>query len=141
MQHVPKNSGFTLIELMIAVAAIAILAAIAFPNYQEYVRRGRRADAQSFLQEIAARQQHFLVDRRAYSASVTDAPSAGGLGLSLPTAVSPFYSIALVTDNAARPPTFTVSAAPKGTQSTEKCGTLSVNARGVKAASGVGTCW
>jgi type IV pilus assembly protein PilE len=141
MQSAPNNGGFTLIELMIVVAAVAILAAVAVPSYQDYVRRGRRADAQSFLQEVAARQQHFMVDRRAYSASVIDAPSAGGLGLSAPTAVSPFYNINLVTDNAARPPTFSVSAAPIGTQSKEKCGTLTVNARGIKSASGAGKCW
>jgi type IV pilus assembly protein PilE len=133
--------GFTLIELMITVAIVAILAAVAMPNYQDYVRKGRRADAQAFLQEVAAKQQHFLVDRRAYSGSITDAPSAGGLGLTLPSAVTPHYDIALAADNAARPPTFTVTATPKGSQAPEKCGTLTVNHLGNKTASGTGTCW
>lgn len=136
-----RENGFTLIELMITVAIIAVLAAVAMPSYQDYLRKGRRADAQSYLQEIAARQQHFLADRRAYSTSITAAPGAGGLGLSVPSSVSPFYDVNLATDNTASPPTFVVSAAPKGSQAVEKCGTLSLNARGVKAASGSGTCW
>ncbi|MEO7853788.1 MAG: type IV pilin protein [Rubrivivax sp.] len=136
-----RRHGFTLIELMITVAIIAILASIALPSYQEYVRRGRRADAQSFLQEVAARQQHFLLDRRAYGTDITTATSAGGLGMTIPTNVSGFYGVAMVTDNAAAPPIFNLTATPSGSQAYEKCGTLTLDSRGVKAASGAGTCW
>ncbi len=126
---------------MITVAVIAILAAISLPSYEDYMRRGRRADAQAFLQEVAARQQHFLVDRRAYGTSVTAAPSAGGLGLAVPSAVSNHYDIALATDNTARPPTFNVTAAPKSAQASDKCGTLAVNQAGTRTATGTGACW
>lgn len=44
-----SNRGFTLIELMIVVAVVAILSAIAYPSYAEYVRRGHRADARTGL--------------------------------------------------------------------------------------------
>jgi prepilin-type N-terminal cleavage/methylation domain-containing protein len=47
------QKGFTLIELMIAVVVIAILAAIAYPSYQDSVRKSRRADAKSALMEHA----------------------------------------------------------------------------------------
>ncbi len=140
MQRVHQR-GFTLIELMITVAVIAILAAVALPSYQEYVRKARRADAQSFMLEVAAKQQHFMVDRRAYSESLTDAPASGGLGLTVPSAVGPYYDIELVADNGARPPTFTVTAKPKGSQTAEKCGELELNHQGVKKAAGTGTCW
>lgn len=134
-------AGFTLIELMITVAIIAILAAVAMPSYQDYVRKSRRADAQSFMQEVVARQQHFLVDRRAYGTSITGSTSTGGLGMTLPTNVSSFYTVTMATDNAATPPSFTVTATPSGNQVYEKCGTLTIDQRGVKNASGSGTCW
>ncbi|MFP5398250.1 MAG: type IV pilin protein [Gammaproteobacteria bacterium] len=138
--HPKRSRGFTLIELMITVAIIAILAAVALPNFQDYVRKGRRADAQSFLLEVAARQQHFLVDRRAYSDSITKTPAEGGLGMTLPSNVDPHYTIALVADNAARPPAFTLTATPKGAQATEKCGEMTLNHAGAKTAKKAG-CW
>ena len=133
--------GFTLIELMITVAIIAILAAIALPSYESYVRKGRRADAQSFMQEVVARQQHFLLDRRAYGSGLTTATSAGGLGMTVPSNVSGFYGVVMATDNAVAPPIFTVTATPSGKQAYEPCGTLTINQSGAKTASGTGTCW
>lgn len=133
--------GFTLIELMITVAIIAILAAIALPSYQEYVRKSRRGDAQSFMSEIVARQQHFLLDRRAFSDSITNAPASGGLGMTIPANVSTYYTVTMATDNSTSPPSFSVSAAPTGSQTGEKCGTLSIDHRGSKAATGGAGCW
>lgn len=135
--------GFSLIELMVAVAIVGILAAVALPSYQEYIRKARRADAQTFMMEVASRQQHFLVDRRAYAISITDPPSSNGLGLAVPANISDYYDIALnpATDNTAKPPTYTVEAKPKGNQVNEKCGTLTINQTGSKTASGTGSCW
>ena len=133
--------GFTLIELMITVAIIAILAAVALPSYQDYVRKSRRADAQSFLSEVVARQQHFLVDRRAYAVSITDAPASNGLGVTIPANISSYYTVTMATNNGASPPSFTVTGTPTGSQASEKCGTLTINQSGTKTASGSGTCW
>ena len=66
--------GFTLIELMIAVAVVAILAAIGYPSYTEHIRKSRRATAQAALMDLASRQQAYLLDRRAYAGFF------GGLG-------------------------------------------------------------
>ena len=49
MQRRTTAQGFTLIELMITVAVVGILAAIAYPSYNEHVRKTRRADARAVL--------------------------------------------------------------------------------------------
>jgi type IV pilus assembly protein PilE len=135
--------GFSLIELMVAVAIVGILAAVALPGYQEYIRKARRADAQTFMMEVAARQQHFLVDRRAYAISIPDPPASNGLGLTVPANIDGYYGFTFnpATDNTAKPPTYTIQATPKGNQVNEKCGTLTINQAGTKAASGTGSCW
>jgi type IV pilus assembly protein PilE len=136
-----NQRGFTLIEVMIVVAIIAILAAVGLPSYEGYVRKSRRAEVQSFMSEVVARQQHFLLDRRSYGTSITAAPAANGLGMTIPTSVSNYYAVTIATDNTTSPPSFLVTGTPSGKQAVEKCGTLTIDQRGVKTASGTGTCW
>ncbi|MEJ8846916.1 type IV pilin protein [Variovorax rhizosphaerae] len=59
--------GFTLIELMIVVAVIGILSAIAYPSYQSYILKSRRADAKNALLELAAREERVFSNTNAYS--------------------------------------------------------------------------
>jgi type IV pilus assembly protein PilE len=127
------QTGFSLIELMIAVAIVAILASVAFPSYQDYLRRGARAEAQAYMMDIAGRQGQFLLDNRAY------ADTAAAMGLATPPRVSAKYAITLETDGS--PPTFTITATPSGDQAKDKCGTLSLDNTGAKTASGTGSCW
>ncbi|WP_259372623.1 type IV pilin protein [Inhella inkyongensis] len=138
----PPSRGFSLIELMIAVAIVAILAAIALPAYSSYLQRSRRAEVQSFMQDVIARQQHYLVDRRAYSDSITNAPAAGGLGMTVPSSVAAVYTLTMTTDNTVKPMTVSLSAAPKsGTaQASDSCGTLVITQAGDKSADKAG-CW
>jgi type IV pilus assembly protein PilE len=72
MTHQRRQSGFTLIELMIAIAIIGILAAIAIPNYQEHLRRAARAAGQSYLSDLAQRQELRFQDARVYSDQAGD---------------------------------------------------------------------
>lgn len=63
MRH---QSGFSLIELMIVVAVVAILSAIALPAYQEYVTRGKITEATSNLADMRVKLEQFFQDNRTY---------------------------------------------------------------------------
>lgn len=137
----PRRAGFTLIELMIVVAIVAIIAAVALPSYTEHLRKARRGDVQSFMAEVVARQQHYLIDRRAYATSITAATSDGGLGMTVPANVSAYYTVTVDADNAVRPPIFTVTAARTGSQLSDPCGNLSITNTGARSRTGTGSCW
>lgn len=75
--------GFTLVEVMIVVAIVAILAAVALPTYRNYIVRGARVQAQTELLELASLQEKIFLNSNNYAASVTTAyngTAAGGLG-------------------------------------------------------------
>ncbi len=61
-----QNSGFTLIELMIVVAVIGVLAAIAIPNYQDYVTRSKITQALSGLSDMRVKMERHFQDNRTY---------------------------------------------------------------------------
>jgi type IV pilus assembly protein PilE len=128
------SSGFTLIELMIAVAVIGILAAIGYPNYTDQVRKSRRAEAQASLMSIAALQQQFLLDTRGYASNLAV------LNYTTPTTVARYYTVSVSPALVPPPvvPTFTVTAVPTGGQAIDACATLSVSANGAKTPV---TCW
>jgi prepilin-type N-terminal cleavage/methylation domain-containing protein len=65
--HRGAERGFTLIELMIAVAVMAILAGIAYPSYADYVLRGRLVDATNLLGSTRARMEQYYQDNRTYA--------------------------------------------------------------------------
>src|SRR5688572_17478153 len=79
--------GFTLIELMVTVAIIAILAAIAYPSYRQYVVRGHRSAAKVEMMDIANREQQLLLANRIYA----DKAALEATGYVLPTEVGEHY--------------------------------------------------
>jgi type IV pilus assembly protein PilE len=121
------SGGFTLIELMITVAIVGILAAVAYPSYADYVRKGKRATAQAALMDIASRQQTYLLDRRAYTDSLST------LGFTVPAEIANDYTFAFPGfDAAASPPAFTASATPSTALQAKGEQTLTVNSAGAR---------
>ena len=103
--------GFTLMELMVTIAVIAILARIAFPSYQAYMKRVYRSEAQSLMLDLANREQQYLLDNRSFlgggaSAVTTLVPSG------VPVDVTAYYTVT-ITATAGPPPTFLITATPK----------------------------
>lgn len=140
------QQGFTLIEVMIVVAIIGVLAAIAYPSYQDSITKSHRAQAKSTLFEYA----QFM--ERNFSTTGDYAKKADGSAIALPSLqgavdLASHYDFALGTGTTATTATaFVVSATPKGAQATRdtKCGTLTLDQSGIKTESGTGTvkdCW
>jgi type IV pilus assembly protein PilE len=125
--------GFTLIELVVVMVIAGILAAIAIPNYSEYVVRSNRSAAQSFIADVASRQAQFFLDRRTYATTVA------ALNLTVPADIASRYAFAI--DVQAGPPlTYLVTATPIASQASDRCGALTINQAGNKTAA-ASRCW
>lgn len=124
-----KRNGFSLIELMVALAIIGILLAVAVPNYREYVVKANRRAAQQYMLTIANKQAQYLLDNRAYATVI----GSGGLGLSDPPETSGKYTFALsgVTTS---PLSYTIAATAVGGQVSD--GSLTLDSTGAKTPSG-----
>lgn len=118
-----REAGFTLIELVIALAIVGILASIAYPSYQEHLRKGFRAAAQEQLMEIAQRQQQFFIDNRMFAADLAT------LNLTTPPDMATRYNITIAV-GAGSPPTYVATATATGSQAAD--GNLSINSAGTK---------
>lgn len=129
MPSQPKAAGFSLLELMIVIVIVAILAAVAYPSYQQHIVRTKRAAAQQYLLEVSSLQHQFILDNRSYATTLS------ALGTSPVTAVGDNYTVTITgVNNTASPPTFTLQAAPKSGTTQQGSDTLTVNHLGQKNA-------
>lgn len=132
------NLGFTLIELMIAVAIVGILASIAYPAYTDYTLRANRTEGQRELLRIASlMEQHFL-DNRVYTADLT----ALGLSNSPFTTENGYYEIAATVTPSATD-TFLLTATGKKSQVSDTgCTIMTIDQTGAKTPSTTSSdCW
>lgn len=120
--------GFSLIELMIVVAIIGVISVIAIPQYSQYVIRGNRAAAQSFMMDVANREKQYLLDARSYAATLT------ALGMTPPVDVSRNYTVTISAPGGT-PPTFVITAAPKAGTKQAGDGNLTLDDTGAKTPS------
>lgn len=133
------SRGFTLIEVMIVVAIIALLAAVGFPSYRTHVAKGQRSQGQQFLSDIAQRQEHYLLDRRQY-ATAWDT-SAGGLGFAaLPDGFKYDAPSFAGVNNGTTPPSYTICMSPAAgsTLASRNDGRLCINNQGQQWREAVG---
>lgn len=125
-----RQSGFSLIELMVVVGIIGILASIALPAYTDHTRKTRRAAGAACATAMAQQMERWYTTNLTYVGGAIDTASCTDSAAS-------YYNIT-VGGLAAKQ--YTISAAPTGQQSGDSCGTLTVNQAGVKTPSTAG-CW
>lgn len=156
------DRGFTLIELMITVAIIAVLSAIAYPSYRESVAKGKRSEAQAVLVQASQWMERFYAENYAYDKNtggkaVTDSTLFPARYSQSPTSGSASYAIKLgdlatgasgtVTNKA-----YVVWATRTGSMTDDKCGDFGLTHMGVKTiksyssqyadeATAIAACW
>jgi len=130
-----KMGGFTLIELMVVVAIVAIITAIAVPSYQEQVRKSNRGLAKSDLLELTQCAERFHTTNTTYTgfdaATACDVDGKDGDKYD--------FGVANITRT-----TFTLSATAQGGQVDDKCGNLGINQANVRthsAGTAADRCW
>lgn len=137
-----RRRGFTLIELMITIAIVGILSAIAYPSYQDYVRKARRADAQTGLLELVQFMERLYTGNGTYL--------VGGNSPTLPFTESPkdgatkYYDLGFTADPSPTATTYVLEAVPKGAMAGDACGSLRIANTGVKSRTGslvLERCW
>jgi type IV pilus assembly protein PilE len=134
-----RQTGFTLIELMVVIAIVAILAAIAVPAFNDQLRKSRRSEAARGLADLQLRQERWRANHASYMGSDSSAADQTDFGL-LP--VSPYYDFAF--DSNASATTFTVKATAKDGQASDTACTplrLEVDKGTVKKTPTTGRCW
>ena len=133
--------GFTLTEILIAMAIIGILAAIALPAYNDSQLRAGRADGKNALMQVASDQERFYSNNFTYSTNAV--PLATTPAATLTSRDGNYVVSVAACSGSTITNCFLATATPQGNQTNDSCGNLTINSAGVRAASGgtVADCW
>ena len=138
----------TLVELMIVMVIIGVLAAIAYPNYTQYITKTKRAVGKSMLMQLANRQEQYFQDNKTYTADLMDLGFAASriyvdrnADVTTDTAEAIYY----IGADSASSTQFIITAVPQGAHATNdaNCGSLTLDQTGTKGATGTNpeNCW
>jgi len=128
--------GVTLMELMIVVVIVGILAAVAYPNYRQYVARAKRNEAKSCLLQVATLQERFYLQNNTYTTDMTNL----GFGAAANNVSNSGSYVCSVT--AADANTFAATATYQNADAEAgKCLTFSIDGRGQKTSAPAADCW
>jgi type IV pilus assembly protein PilE len=131
-----RQRGFTMVEVVIACACVAILSALAYPSYVNSIQKSRRSDAKSALVGAAGQMERWFTERSTYA---TAALGSGGVYPS--TSLNGYYTLSFASQTAT---TYTLNAVPALQQTGDPCGTFTYTDQGVKGVTGtmsVTDCW
>ncbi len=146
------TQGFSMVEMLIALAIVAIISAIAYPSYRENARRGNRAEVRALMMENAQYMERFFTENNSYLQSAAAVPAPP----ELPNLVSPRgatgtrvnYNISFRAIPALSVTTFAIQAVPVNGMATDACATLTLNSLGQQGTDGslkdgmtTATCW
>lgn len=135
MKH--KWHGFTLIEMLIVVLLIGLIAAIAYPNYEDYLRKARRAEARAALLNFAQGMERWYTANLTYVGAVdaSNKPLPQVSPSQLPNGGTPYYNL---TADSLSATTYRVIATPTGIMAGDECNPLTVDQAGNRSPAG---CW
>lgn len=133
--------GFTLVELAVTLAIIALLAALAVPGYRDLLHRAQRQDARLALLRIHYRQERYFSERNRYATQLATPAELGGLGLAERSDAGD-YGLSIATDPEALGYVATARALPSGRQSDDRvCAALALDHIGQRSSADAAGRW
>lgn len=151
MRYLQRQKGFTLMELMIVVAIMAILATIAYPVYTDQMVRSKRSTATGALLQLTQRQEMFYADNNRYASTLSellgedvgDQIIRDGSAYYAGSGSNKYYELQVSSENFRR--NYSLTAKPIGNQATDdlKCSLIGISSTGQKTAKGEDptACW